>query len=354
MISYWLDFGMSYTNNTAQWRFPIAFQAVFALSMVTVATFLPETPRWLVSHGKNEEAVDVIAALADLPEDHETVLETFNEIAEIAKYEADAGYSFDYREMLGGGEIQNFRRMCLCFGIQFMEEMCGINVCLNVSSLAVGHFLMIAQMITYYMGILFLSTGLSTFMASLLSGVNATVFFLSAWIPILLVDRVGRKPLLIYGAIGMCLTMIVLTITLSRGPNDHAASVCAIVMIFLYEIFFATGGWMATPFLYPSEISTLRLRAKGSAVSVMSKWAFNFLVVMITPVVSTLLPLRSKKVADLFTVHCEHRLADLHPLGSPELRLHLHRIVSFGPSRIIRDLADNPTPAVAFTQRRKG
>lgn len=41
---------------------------------------------------------------------------------------------------------------------------------------------------------------------------------------------------------------------------------------------------MATPFLYPSEISTLRLRSKGSAISVLSKWIFNFLVVMISPV----------------------------------------------------------------------
>jgi hypothetical protein len=52
----------------------------------------------------------------------------------------------------------------------------------------------------------------------------------------------------------------------------------------LFEVFYATGGWMATPFLYPSEISTLRLRSKGSAISVLSKWIFNFLVVMITPV----------------------------------------------------------------------
>ena len=40
----------------------------------------------------------------------------------------------------------------------------------------------------------------------------------------------------------------------------------------------------STPFLYPSEISTLRLRSKGSAISVLSKWIFNFLVVMISPV----------------------------------------------------------------------
>ena len=76
--------------------------------------------------------------------------------------------------------------------------------------------------------------------------------------------------------------MIILTVTLSH-PN-HTAGIFAIIAIFLFEVFYATGGWMATPFLYPSEISTLRLRSKGSAISVLSKWIFNFLVVMITPV----------------------------------------------------------------------
>ena len=45
MVSYWLDFAMSYTNSTAQWRFPLAFQAVFAIGMAGTALLLPETPR---------------------------------------------------------------------------------------------------------------------------------------------------------------------------------------------------------------------------------------------------------------------------------------------------------------------
>jgi hypothetical protein len=65
------------------------------------------------------------------------------------------------------------------------------------------------------------------------------------------------------------------------SDND---GLCANLEPVLFEVFYATGGWMATPFLYPSEISTLRLRSKGSAISVLSKWIFNFLVVMITPV----------------------------------------------------------------------
>ena len=264
MISYWLDFGMSYTNSTAQWRFPLAFQAVFAIGMAGVALFLPETPRWLVANKRDEEAKEVIAALANVSIDDDSVADLYVAIRETIEYENAIGSEFTYRELFSGGELQNFRRMCLCFGIQFMEEMGGAN------------------MVTYYMSVLFLQMGLSHFMALLLSGINSTTYFISAFVPIFLIDRVGRKRLLIYGSIGMMCAMIILTVTLSH-PNQVAGGF-AILAIFLFEVFYATGGWMATPFLYPSEISTLRLRSKGSAISVLSKWIFNFLVVMITPV----------------------------------------------------------------------
>lgn len=134
------------------------------------------------------------------------------------------------------------------------------------------------------MAVIFVSVGLSHDLALIISGVNATVFFLSAIIPIWLVDRIGRKPLLIYGSTGMCISMIVLVGTLSPTNPSTAAGIVSIISIFMFEIFYSTGGWMATPFLYPSEISVLRLRSKGVALSILSKWMFNFLVVMITPV----------------------------------------------------------------------
>lgn len=267
-VSYWLDFGMSYTNSTAQWRFPLAFPVVFASAMALVAFFMPESPRWLVMKNRDEEAKQVLAALAgpDILAEDEAVVSTYTAIRQVIEYEIHTGGEFSYREMFTGGDLQNFRRICLCFGIQLMEEMCGINL------------------ITYYMSSVFLQVGTSYFLSLLLSGVNSTTYFISSFIPIWLIDRFGRKSLLIYGAIGMMSMMIILTVSLSFGSESHTAGIFAILSIFLFNIFYATGGWMATPFLYPSEICTLRLRSKGSAISVLSKWMFNFLVVMISPV----------------------------------------------------------------------
>lgn len=135
MIAYWLDFGLSFTHSSAQWRFPVAFQIVFALGMVITACFLPETPRWLTSKQRHDEAREVIAALADKPTDDPQVTELHDSIQMTVEYEAALESESTWSEFFGGGETQNARRMCLCFGIQFMEEMGGINMSMSFCSL---------------------------------------------------------------------------------------------------------------------------------------------------------------------------------------------------------------------------
>lgn len=134
MIAYWLDFGMSYTSSTAQWRVPIAFQAVFAIAMAGIASMLPETPRWLISNGRDDEAKQVIAALGNVETDDESVKNLYHSIRETLEFENAIGSEFTYRDLFSGGDIQNFRRMCLCFGIQFMEvRIARFDCCLSDS-----------------------------------------------------------------------------------------------------------------------------------------------------------------------------------------------------------------------------
>ena len=70
-FSYWLDFGFSFLDpNTIAWRFPIGFQIFFAVVILLFILELPESPRWLVLKGKEDEALTVLAALNNLPEDN--------------------------------------------------------------------------------------------------------------------------------------------------------------------------------------------------------------------------------------------------------------------------------------------
>ena len=68
MLSYWIDLGLSFTEpSTVSWRFPIAFQIVLALIITSCVLGLPESPRWLILKGQEDEALDVLCALSDLP-----------------------------------------------------------------------------------------------------------------------------------------------------------------------------------------------------------------------------------------------------------------------------------------------
>ena len=136
---------MSYVNGPAQWRLPIGlclhyaflffypwltdtctgFQAVFALCLLLQVLVLPDSPRWCMAHGRAEEGARILAQLEDRdsPEDPH-VVEKRKEI-EVSLAQESAGGPFRYSELLEGGPLGNFRRICLCIGVNVMQQFTG-------------------------------------------------------------------------------------------------------------------------------------------------------------------------------------------------------------------------------------
>ncbi|KAL2004764.1 hypothetical protein VTN00DRAFT_3292 [Thermoascus crustaceus] len=264
VVAYWIDYGFAHVNGPAQWRFPVGLQLVFSVVTVALLLFLPETPRWLAKHGNQEESRAVIARLAenDIPLDHPDVMKLYNSIQDALSLES-AGGSFKYRELFTGDQLQNYRRMLLCLAVDGFSQLSGINL------------------ITYYAPVIFESIGLSRDISLLVAGFNAVEYLLASMIPIWIIDKVGRRQLMITGCTGQAFCMMVLAITVQNG--SQAAGYVACVCLFLFNTFFSWG-WLTSPWLYAPEVCTLRIRQKGAAAASASFWICNFIVVEITPI----------------------------------------------------------------------
>lgn len=266
-VSYWVDFAFYFTEKYGEvsFRFPIAFQCVFPLVIIGFIFKLPESPRWLMTQGRTDEARTVFAALYDVPTRHEIVTQQIDEINLSLSMEERKGHNS--KLMLTQGRLRHFQRVNLAGWAQVMQQICGINL------------------ITYYAGTIYESyIGLSPLNARILAACNGTEYFLASLIPIFIIERVGRRPLFIFGAVGQFLTMLFLFVSMEMSEQGHSGgSIGAAFLLFVFNTFFAVT-YLSLTWLYPPEIASLEVRAPTTAVSTACNWSFNFMVVMITPV----------------------------------------------------------------------
>ncbi|KAF2096772.1 general substrate transporter [Rhizodiscina lignyota] len=261
MISYWIDLGLSFAEpSTVAWRFPIAFQIVLALIILIFIPGLPESPRWLIFKGREDEALDVLCALSDLPPDDERVVNEFEAIKDTTLEVASGTFSDCFKM----NRNRNFHRTALGYVNQMFQQISGINI------------------ITYYAATIFQNNiGMPAFTSRLLAALNGTEYFLAGMIAIFTIEKFGRRKLMLFGAAGQAMSMAVLAGT--TATPSKAKGIAAAVFLFVFNSFFAVG-WLGMTWLYPAEITPLDIRAPANAISTTANWIFNFMVVMVTPV----------------------------------------------------------------------
>ena len=138
----------------------------------------------------------------------------------------------------------------------------------------------------YYAPTIFGQLGLSSNTTSLLAtGVYGIVNTLSTLPAVFLIDKIGRRPLLLAGALGTCISLVIVgaIIGVYGSLSDHpAAAWTGIAFIFIYDInfsySFAPIGWVL-----PSEIFNLGTRAKAMALTTSATWMCNFVIGLVTP-----------------------------------------------------------------------
>jgi SP family sugar:H+ symporter-like MFS transporter len=240
--------------SSGNWRLMLGLAAVPSLILLVGMLFMPETPRYLVHAGEEEEAHEV---LEDLPGD-ERPEERIEEILEVEQAEEGEGG-------LGGLWRAKWVRPALLVatGLAVFQQLVGINT------------------IIYYAPTTLTNVGFaktSAIYANLIIGVINVAMTVIA---IRIVDRVGRKPMLYGGVAGMVLSLAVLGISLSvlatpHHPGDPAAVITLVCLTTFIASFAATWGpvvWVMIP-----EVLPLSVRGTAMGVAVFGNWAANFAV----------------------------------------------------------------------------
>ncbi|GAA6026203.1 hypothetical protein JCM10207_005544, partial [Rhodosporidiobolus poonsookiae] len=244
----------------------LALQVAFAIITLSLIIFLPESPRWLAAHGQTTAARDVLWRLDNSVDEKDRTISVEVQLNEIlATIESEKKEAAGFKTCFTMGEQRFFQRVLLGCGSQFMQQISGINL------------------ITYYAPVIFeTSVGMSHDLSLLLSGLNGVAYFLSSLVPIPLIERVGRRRLMIFSCAGQAVTMAILA-AMTKDTGNTSKGIVAAVMLFVFNFFFASG-LLSIPWLYPAEVNPLAVRAQGAALATMTNWLFTFLVVMITPV----------------------------------------------------------------------
>ncbi|TVY89500.1 Sugar transporter [Lachnellula willkommii] len=281
VVAYWLEFGLSFIDDGAsqiRWRFPIAFQIIPLLVLFAAVWWFPESPRWLVKVGREEEARFILARLrGDEGEEKIQADAEFQDIRNVSRLEKEAGNRTSYFSMLtgrGSGDLHTGRRVQLVVWLQIMQEWVGI------------------AGVTIYAPTIFRIAGFGTQKSQWISGLNNIFYMFATLICVFTLDRIGRRWTLYWGSVAQGVAMFLaggmsrLGIDATAAGESAKASqygAAAASMIFIFtSVFGAT--WLTVPWLYPAEIFPLEVRAKGNAWGVIGWSIGNGWLTLLCPV----------------------------------------------------------------------
>ncbi|WP_374387683.1 sugar porter family MFS transporter [Sandaracinobacter sp.] len=252
---FWLGF--------PAWRWMLWLQMIPATIYLAALTLIPESPRYLVLKGRDEEAKSVLSKLfgaetadakvADirhtLATDHQPRLSDLKDPA-----------TGRIRPILWAG-----------IGIAVFQQLVGINI------------------VFYYGSVLWQSVGFSENDALLINIVSGAVSILACLATVLMIDRIGRKPLLLMGSLGMAATLSVMVICFANAVMvdgqlslPGSFGLIALVAANLYVIFFNMS-WGPVMWVMLGEMFPNQIRGSALAVSGLAQWAANFAIVLSFP-----------------------------------------------------------------------
>jgi sugar porter (SP) family MFS transporter len=276
LIQYFIQFGCSYIDGPASFRVPWGLQMIPAILLSLGMTAFPESPRWLVDQGREQEALEVLADLhggGDMT--NELVVLEHEEIKAQVHFERTEGAK-SYADLFKPGI---FRRVTLGCSLQMWSQLTGMNVMM------------------YYIIYVFQGAGLTGRRGNLIADSVQYVLNVVATIPaIIYIDKWGRRPMLLVGSVLMGFFLMLVGglqgrfghwgevdgdrvwVIVGHDSATKAIIVCSYLFVCSFAVTMGPVSWT-----YPAEIFPMRVRGKAVSLSTSFNWIFNFALAWAVP-----------------------------------------------------------------------
>lgn len=247
VCSYLADYALA---GTREWRGMFGLAAIPAFVLLLGLLFVPESPRWYMSRSMREKAREVLSRIHKA-----TVVES--ELKEIeASLNQQQG---DWKELFS---LRLRHALVIGIGLAVFQQFTGINT------------------VIYYAPTIFQFAGLHSHSAAILAtagvgSVNVLLTIVAVW----LLDRVGRRPLLLHGLVGMVVSLGVLGFAFISPNLSQGLAWISVICVMLYVACFAIG--LGPVFwLMISEIYPLKVRGRAMGIATVANWGSNLLVAL--------------------------------------------------------------------------
>lgn len=247
------------------WRWMFWIELLPATLFLVALFFIPESPRFLIAVGKREAGRAVLTKLYGAAAGEKKIAEIEASIAT----EAHAPRLTDLIEK-SSGRVRKI--VWVGIGLAVFQQLVGINV------------------VFYYGALLWQAVGFSESDALLINVISGAVSIAACIVTVLLVDKIGRKPLLQWGSVGMAIAlglMVVAFVNAGVAPNGDLdvgewgplALISANVYVFVFNMSWGPVMWVMLGEMFPNQI-----RGSGLAVSGLFQWTANFAITMSFPI----------------------------------------------------------------------
>lgn len=248
-IAYWINYACSKNRETLgdwDWKLVVIFQMLVPALVCVALPFLPESPRWHIQKNGNVEGAR--AALMRIRETEQEVEEELAAIRGAIEYEKEAIKGVSYSALFRDASVR--KRLFLAFGLNVGQQLSGQGT-LNSYSTSI-----------------YKKVWDSASTISLINALNATFGILFTLNAMWTSDRYGRRWLLMVGAGGMAVCMLLVAVvglktpTLEGGVKTEPVGIAIVFLFFLFALFYKPS-WGATVWMWTSEVFSMNVRAQA-------------------------------------------------------------------------------------------